>query len=223
MTDGLKFAKRAAKSGKATSIVVFVHGYGADGADLLGLADVLAPHLPDTTFYAPDAPQACKGNPFGYQWFPIPWMDGSSEAAAAAGLAASAEALNGFLDACLAEADLTDADLALVGFSQGAMMSVHVAPRRANAISCVVAISGRLLEPEALAGALRVKPPILLIHGDQDPVVPFASMKAAGDVLVANGFETYSHVMRGTGHGIANDGLEATLGFLIKNLPRGEG
>lgn len=221
MTDGLKFARRAAKSGRAKSIVVFVHGYGADGADLLGLADALAPHLPDTMFYAPDAPQACKGNPFGYQWFPIPWMDGSSEAAAAAGLAASAAALNGFLDACLAEAELADADLALVGFSQGAMMSLHVAPRREAAVACVVAISGRLLEPEALAGATRVKPPILLIHGDQDPVVPFANMKAAGDVLGANGFETYSHVMRGTGHGIANDGLEAALGFLIKNLPRG--
>ncbi len=223
MTDGLKFARKAAKSGKATSIVVFVHGYGADGADLLGLADVLAPHLPDTMFYAPDAPQACKGNPFGYQWFPIPWMDRSSEAAAAAGLAASADALNAFLDVCLAEADLADADLALVGFSQGAMMSLHVAPRREDPIACVVAISGRLLEPEALAGAAKVKPPILLIHGDQDPVVPFASLQAAGDVLAANGFEVYSHVMHGTGHGIANDGLEATLGFLIKNLPRGEG
>ena len=222
MTNGLKFAKRAAKSGTAKSIVVFVHGYGADGADLLGLADVLAPHLPDTMFYAPDAPEACKGNPFGYQWFPIPWMDGSSEAAAAAGLAASAEALNNFLDACLAEADLTDTNLALVGFSQGAMMSLHVAPRRAKAMAAVVAISGRLLEPSALVGAVRVKPPVLLIHGDQDPVVPFESMKAAGDVLVANGFETFSHVMRGTGHGIATDGLEATLGFLIKNLPRGE-
>ena len=223
MTDNLKFARRAAKSGKATSIVVFVHGYGADGADLLGLADVLAPHLPDTMFYAPDAPQSVRGNPFGYQWFPIPWMDGSSEAAAAAGLAASSEALNAFLDACLAEAGLTDADLALVGFSQGAMMSMHVAPRRALALAGVVAISGRLLVPEALPGEVRVKPPILVIHGDQDPVVPFSSMKAAGDVLVANGFETYTHVMQGTGHGIANDGLEATLGFLIKNLPRGEG
>lgn len=218
MTDGLKFAKRAAKSGTARSIVVFVHGYGADGADLLGLADVLAPHLPDTIFYAPDAPQACTGNPFGYQWFPIPWLDGSTEAAAAAGLAVASDMLNAFLDACLAEADLTDADLALVGFSQGAMISLHVAPRRDRAIAAVVAISGRLLEPDALAGAVRVKPPVLLIHGDEDAVVPFVSMKAAGDVLVANGFDTFGHVMRGTGHGIANDGLEAALGFLISNF-----
>lgn len=218
MTDGLKFAKRAAKSGTARSIVVFVHGYGADGADLLGLADVLAPHLPDTIFYAPDAPQACTGNPFGYQWFPIPWLDGSTEASAAAGLAVASDMLNAFLDACLAEADLTDADLALVGFSQGAMISLHVAPRRDRAIAAVVAISGRLLEPDALAGAVRVKPPVLLIHGDEDAVVPFVSMKAAGDVLVANGFDTFGHVMRGTGHGIANDGLEAALGFLISNF-----
>ena len=223
MTDGLKFARRAAKSGKARSIVVFVHGYGADGADLLGLADVLAPHLPDTMFYAPDAPQACTGNAFGRQWFPIPWLDGSSEAAAAAGLAVAADALNVFLDACLAEADLSDADLALVGFSQGAMMSLHVAPRRPQAVAAVVAISGRLLQPDTLAREMTVKVPVLLIHGDQDPMVPFESMKAAGDVLVQNGFATFGHVMRGTGHGIANDGLSAALAFLTKNLPRGEG
>lgn len=223
MTDALKFGRRAAISATARSIVVFVHGYGADGADLLGLADVLAPHLPDTIFYAPDAPQPCSGNPFGYQWFPIPRMDGSTEAEAAAGLAVAADALNAFLDACLAEADLTDADLALVGFSQGAMISLHVAPRRPAAIGAVVAISGRLLEPQALAAAVKVKPPILLIHGDQDPVVPFESMKAASDVLVANGFETYGHIMRGTGHGIANDGLSAALGFLIDRLPKAGG
>jgi phospholipase/carboxylesterase len=223
VTDGLKFARKAAKSGKTRSVVVFVHGYGADGADLLGLTDVLAPYLPDTMFYAPDAPQPCPGNPFGYQWFPIPWLDGSSEAAAAAGLATSSVALNDFLDACLAEAALTDADLALVGFSQGAMMSMHIAPRRSRAVAAVVAISGRLLEPAALAAEAKVRPPILLIHGDQDPVVPFENMAAAGDVLIANGFKTYSHVMHGTGHGIANDGLSAALAFLLENLPRGEG
>ena len=95
-----------------------------------------------------------------------------------------------------------------------------MSPRRPGAIAGVVAISGRLLEPDALARALKVKPPVLLIHGDQDPVVPFHSMKAAGDVLVANGFETYTHVMRGTGHGIANDGLSAALGFLSDRLPK---
>lgn len=218
MKDGLKFAKRNAGSGKAQSIVVFVHGYGADGADLLGLADVLAPHLPDTLFYAPDAPQACIGNPFGYQWFPIPWLDGSSEAAAAEGLDAAAEKLNVFLDACLAEAELTDADLALVGFSQGAMMILHIAPRRPAPVAAVVAISGRLLDPDSLAGAVKMRPPILLIHGDQDAVVPFENMGMAANVFNQNGFQVFGHVMHGSGHGIANDGLSAALEFLTRYL-----
>lgn len=97
-------------------------------------------------------------------------------------------------------------------------MSLHVAPRRKHAVAAVVSISGRLLEPEALAGAARVKPPVLLIHGDQDPVVPFDSMAAAGQELSASGFEVYGHVMAGTGHGIANDGLSAALAFMKDKL-----
>lgn len=217
--NGLQFGRKAARSGQSRSMVVLVHGYGADGADLLGLGDALAPHLPDTVFVAPDAPQPCVGNPFGFQWFPIPWLDGSSEEAAREGMAASVVLLNDFLDARLAEEGLTPEALALVGFSQGAMMSLHVAPRRPVAMAAVVAISGRLLVPERLAAEAVVKPPVLLVHGDQDPVVPFEDMGLAGDALVAAGFETYGHVMRGTGHGIAPDGLGAALGFLKARLP----
>jgi phospholipase/carboxylesterase len=216
---GLKYGRKAARSGAAKSIVDFVHGYGADGADLLGLGDALAPHLPDTVFLAPDAPQPCVGNPFGFQWFPIPWLDGSSEEAAKAGMAASVAMLDDFLDARLAEEGLGPQALALVGFSQGAMMSLHVAPRRAEAVAGVVAISGRLLVPERLAAEAVVKPPVLLVHGDQDPVVPFEDMGLAGDAVVAAGFETYGHVMQGTGHGIAPDGLGVTLQFLKERLP----
>ncbi|WP_112309423.1 alpha/beta hydrolase [Pseudogemmobacter bohemicus] len=215
----LKFGRKGAAQGKATSLVVFLHGYGADGNDLLGLADVLAPHLPGAGFMAPDAPEPCAGNPFGRQWFPIPWLDGSSEAAARQGLLAAAEDLNGFLDARLKEEGLEPAALALIGFSQGAMMSLHVAPRRSQPVAGIVAISGRLLAPELLAGEAKVKPPVLLIHGDQDPVVPFEDMALAGDALVSAGFGTYAHVMKGTGHGIAPDGLGAALGFLKEQLP----
>ena len=215
----LAFGRKGAGKGKASSAVVFLHGYGADGADLLGLADVLAPHLPGTAFLAPDAPEACTGTSFGRQWFPIPWLDGSSEAAAAEGLAAAAGDLNGFLDARLAEEGLTPAALALLGFSQGAMMALQVAPRRAQAIAGVVAISGRLLAPEALAKEALVKPPVLLVHGDQDAVVPFEDMGLAGTALVAAGFETYGHVMQGAGHGIAPDGLGVALQFLKERLP----
>ncbi|MGB8812737.1 MAG: dienelactone hydrolase family protein [Paracoccaceae bacterium] len=219
MTRVLNFGRRAAKSGKPRSMVVFVHGYGADGADLLGLADPLAAHLPNTVFLSPDAPEKCSGNPFGYQWFPIPWLDGSSEAAAAEGLARAADDLNAFLDARLADEGLTPDALALVGFSQGSMISLHVAPRRNATIAGVVAFSGRLLSPERLGAEARVKPPVLLIHGDADPVVPFQDMDRAGTALIAAGFETFGHVMQGTGHGIAPDGLSVALAFLKERLP----
>jgi phospholipase/carboxylesterase len=217
----LRFGRKGAGKGQATGLVVFLHGYGADGADLLGLADVMGPHLPGVAFAAPDAPERCVGGGFGYQWFPIPWLDGSPQAAADAGLAASVEDLNGFLDRLLAEEGLAAGRLVLVGFSQGAMMSLHVAPRRAVEVAGIVAISGRLLRPETLAAEALVKPPVLLIHGDQDPVVPFLDMGKAGDALVAAGFPTYGHVMKGTGHGIAPDGLGVALQFIRERLAIG--
>lgn len=219
MMRELNSKRRGVAKGQAKSAVIFVHGYGADGGDLLGLADPLTPHLPDTAFYSPDAPEPCVGNPFGRQWFPIPWLDGSSEDDARQGLTAASVDLNGFINRVLADEGLEAQALALVGFSQGAMMSLHVAPRRMDCVAAVVAISGRLLQPEALAAEAKVKPPILLIHGDRDDVVPFQDMSLAGNALVAAGFETYGHVMQGTGHGIAPDGLGVALQFLKERLP----
>jgi len=218
MTRKLNAKHRPARSGKARSVVIFLHGYGADGGDLLGLADPLAPHLPDTAFHAPDAPEPCAGNPFGFQWFPIPWLDGSSEEAARQGLVQAAADLNAYIDEVLATEGVAPERLALVGFSQGSMMSLHIAPRRDTALAGVVAFSGRLLAPEALAAQARVRPPVLLLHGDADPVVPFDDMGRAGDALVAAGFDTWTHVMRGTGHGIAPDGLSVALQFLKPRL-----
>lgn len=199
---------------RAGSVVVFVHGYGADGADLLGLAEPLAPHLPGTTFYAPDGPEASAVNPAGRQWFSIPWMDGSSPAEAQAGLLRSADDLNGFLDGVLAAEGLGNDRLALVGFSQGTMLSLFVAPRRAPALAGVVGFSGRVLAPERLAADTVSRPPVLLAHGDRDEVVPFADLRLAGEALTGAGFDVSTHVMRGTGHGISPDGLSAALHFL---------
>lgn len=214
----LQFGERAPRSGKTGSMVVFLHGYGADGADLLGLADPLSPHLPDTLFIAPDAPEPCAGNPFGRQWFPIPRLDGSSPEAAQEGLQQSAADLNQFLDERIAASGLTPDRVALVGFSQGTMMSLHVAPRRPEPLAAVVGFSGRLLAPERLAAETRSRMPILLVHGDQDPMVPFADMDAAAQALLAAGFQVYGHVMKGTGHGIAPDGLSSALAFLRQHL-----
>lgn len=219
MSRKLQAGRKEPRSGTTTSVVVFLHGYGADGADLLGLADPLGPHLPDTLFLAPDAPEPCAGNPFGRQWFPIPWLDGSSEAEAAAGMARAADDLNGFLDAVLSDNPITPDRLAVVGFSQGTMMALEVVPRRAAPIAGLVGFSGRLLNPERLEAEALSKPPVLLVHGDQDPMVPFAEMGLAADTLVNAGFETYTHVMQGTGHGIAPDGLSVALAFLKDKLP----
>jgi phospholipase/carboxylesterase len=220
MTRKLQSDRKGAAKGQARSAVIFLHGYGADGADLLGLSDPLAPHLPGTAFYAPNAPERCTGNPFGYQWFPIPWLDGSSEAQARDGMLAAAEDVNAFIDQVLTDEGLEPAALALVGFSQGTMISLHVAPRRPAPLAGVVGFSGRLLDPAALARDVVSKPPVLLIHGDADEMVPVASLPEAADALTAAGIDTYTHVSKGLGHGIAPDGLSLALGFLHDRLPR---
>lgn len=219
MSRLLRFGRKAARSGQAKSLVIFVHGYGADGADLLGLADVLAPHLPDTAFVAPDAAERIPGAPFGLQWFAIPRFDGASPAEAEAGLDRSTADLDAFIDQRLAHEGLGPEALVLLGFSQGAMLSLHVAPRRAAPLAGVIAISGQLLLPERLAAEARAHPPVLVMHGDADQVVDFSEMQAACNTLVAAGFETYGHVMAGSGHGIAPDGLSKALAFLRKVLP----
>lgn len=215
MARELKSGRKGPK--QAQSVVVFLHGYGADGADLLGLADPLAPHLPNTAFYAPNAPEPCVNNPMGYQWFPIPWLDGSSEEAARASMAQSVDDVNAFLDKVLRDESVTPDQMVVIGFSQGTMMALHVLPRRAEPVAGIVGFSGRLLAPE-LIGEVVARPPVLLVHGDQDQMVPFESMGLAADVLVADGFEVYTHVMKNTGHGISPDGLSVALSFLREKL-----
>jgi phospholipase/carboxylesterase len=199
--------------------VIFLHGYGANGADLLGLADPLAEHLPDTLFISPDAPEDCAGSPMGFQWFPIPWIDGSSEEESKAGMDRAAEDLNAFLDGVMVDEDLLPEQVVVLGFSQGTMMALHVLPRREDPVAGLVAISGRLLEPEALVDDVVSRPPVLLIHGDQDDVVPPQSLQLAAEALQGAGWkEVYAHIMQGTGHGIAPDGLEVSLAFMRERL-----
>lgn len=212
MSDPLQ-SKRVGPD-SATSALVFLHGYGADGADLMGLATPLSQVFPGTAFYAPDAPEPCTMNPMGRQWFPIPWIDGSSEAAVGASLAASSAKLNTFLDGVLASEGLAPDRLVLLGFSQGTMLSLHVAPRRPEPLAAIVGFSGRLLMPGALAGEAVSKPPVLLLHGDADDVVPFSSMAEADAALRGAGFDVSDFVMHGVGHGISPEGLQEAVRFI---------
>lgn len=219
MTRALKAERREPVSGETRSAVIFLHGYGANGADLLGLADPLGEHMPDTLFVAPDAPEACAGVPFGFQWFPIPWIDGSSEEESEAGLVRASEDLNAFLDGVMVDEDLLPEQVMLLGFSQGTMMSLHVAPRREDPVAGICAFSGRLMQPELLADELLCRPPVLLIHGDQDDVVPVQSLPQAAEALQEAGWdEVFAHIMRGTAHGIAPDGLSVALAFMRERL-----
>ncbi|MBT6271990.1 MAG: prolyl oligopeptidase family serine peptidase [Rhodobacteraceae bacterium] len=206
------------RSGVDSSLVIFLHGYGANGNDLLGLADQLSEHLPDTVFLAPDAPETCSVNPGGFQWFPIPWIDGSTEEESERGLLRATEDLQMFIKQSMEEEGLSEAETILIGFSQGTMMALHVGPRMVDSILGIIGFSGRILNPEYLLEDCKSKPPTLLIHGDQDDVVPFSSLSTAESTLQECGFEVETHVMEGTGHGISPDGLLACLNFILLQL-----
>ncbi len=219
MTRILKSDTRMPDSGRVQSAVIFLHGYGANGADLLGLADVLAEHMPDTLFLAPDAPEVNAMSESGLQWFPIPWIDGSSEEDAMLGLGSASQDLNAYLDGVMIDFDLLPEQVIVFGFSQGTMMALHVIPRRDEPIAGLVVFSGQLLEPEALVDDARAFLPILLVHGDQDDVVPIAALPKAVEGLQAAGFkDVYAHVMKDGAHGIAPDGLQVALAFMRKQF-----
>lgn len=207
-----------AASGTADSLVIFLHGYGADGNDLIGLAQPLAGILPNTTFISPNAPEPCAAAPRGRQWFPIPYLDGSSEVAMMEGLGRAKAALNAFIDERIAESGLAANRVALVGFSQGTMMALEVGLRREEQLAGIVGFSGRLLRAEALEKELASKPPVLLIHGDADPVVPPQSLEDARSALEQNGVAVEAHMRPGLAHGIDNDGLALAAQFLANHL-----
>ena len=164
-----------ASGGPARKLVIFAHGYGSNGADLIGLAPYWSQRLPQAAFVSPDAPERVPGYPQGFQWFAL---SGADPEATARGVRGAAATLDGFIDAELARHALAPADCALVGFSQGAMMSLHVGLRRREPLGAVVGFSGLLAAPQALAGEIRSRPPVLLVHGDSDEVIPFRRCSA---------------------------------------------
>lgn len=197
-------SRAPAMGGAPDSLVVFLHGWGADGNDLIALADEWASALPRTRFASPHAPEVCDENPAGRQWFSL---GARAPEALLRGAENAARGIDRFLDDELARLGLDESRLALVGFSQGAMMALHVALRRPRAVAAVVGYSGALIGPETLADAIRARPFVFLAHGDADPVVPPGSLPAAVAALAALDVPVRWHLERGVGHGIDGNAL----------------
>lgn len=196
--------------GEATHLVVFVHGYGADGNDLIGLAPEFQRLLPTAAFVSPNAPERCPGSP-GYQWFALNRIDPHE---LARGVVAAAPSLDAFLDAELARLNLTDDRLALVGFSQGTMMSLQVGLRRKTPLAAIVGFSGVLVSPEQLPKTETAKPPILMTHGSHDQLIPAGQMLEAAIALGAVGYTAQWHLTPGMQHGIGQDGIALATNFV---------
>lgn len=208
----LKAYTHSPKSGsKPTSMVILLHGLGANGADLIGLAQYWQNALPDTVFLSPDAPFPCDMAPVGFQWFSL--QDWSPESMLE-GARAVTPILNDFIDSMLAQYGLADDKLALAGFSQGTMMSLYAGPRRAKPIAGILGYSGALLDGDGLMATGINKVPVRLIHGDVDFVVPLQAYTMAKASLEAAGFQVSGNVTRGLAHGIDDDGIESGAEFL---------
>ncbi|WP_033067291.1 alpha/beta hydrolase [Thalassospira australica] len=218
-----------AASGTTKSVVILLHGYGADGNDLIGLAPHLARALPDTAFYSPNAPFPCEMSPFGRQWFSLAEYDpeflrrapetmSGALAAMAEGARKSAAYVDDFIDHVMEAHGVSADKVALVGFSQGTMMSLQTAPRREKQIAGVVGFSGALLGEAAFAADLKTRPPMLLVHGTADPVVPIEASQLAKNTLATNGIEVSLHERAGLQHGIDEEGLGLATQFLKQHL-----
>jgi phospholipase/carboxylesterase len=201
--------------GSAKSLVVFLHGYGADGNDLIDIGRMWAPLLPDAAFVSPHAPEPCAEAPVGRQWFALRAIDPHKMTE---GAVAAAPALDAFLDAELAAQGIGSEKLALVGFSQGTMMALEVGVRRRNPLAGIVGYSGMLVGPERLKAEARQHPPVLLVHGSADPLVPVMALHAAAGTLGEAGFAVEWHVRPSLEHGIDQEGLALGAAFLRRVL-----
>ena len=208
------------QSGAARQLVVFLHGYGADGNDLIDIGRAWQQILPQAAFASPHAPEPCGQAPVGRQWFPLTMRDPNERWS---GVKKAAPVLERFLDAELSRHKLPPSALALVGFSQGTMMALHVGLRRATAPAAIVGYSGLLVTPperevEAFAAEIKSRPPVLLVHGDSDDLIPVQAVFQAAQGLSALGLSAEWHISPGVGHGIDAEGLRHGGEFLARGF-----
>jgi phospholipase/carboxylesterase len=208
------------RSGAALQLVVSRHGYGADGNDLIDIGRAWQQYLPQAAFVSPHAPEPCGQAPVGRQWFPLTMRDPNERWL---GVNKAAPGLQRFLDAELERHKLPPSALALVGFSQGTMMALHAGLRRITAPAAIVGYSGLLVIPpegdlEAFAAEIKSRPPVLLVHGDQDDLIPKQALFQATQGLAALGISVEWHLSTGVGHGIDAEGLRHGGEFLARRF-----
>jgi phospholipase/carboxylesterase len=215
--DGPRLAPR---SGRARQLVVFLHGYGADGNDLIEIGKVWQPLLPDAAFVSPHAPEPCGQAPVGRQWFALTFRDPNERWI---GVNQARPILERSIDAELRRLGLPASALALVGFSQGTMMALHVGLRNAVTPAAIVGYSGLLVVPpdgdlDKFATEISARPPVLLIHGEEDDLIPAQALFQATQGLAALGVPVQWHLSAGVGHGIDEEGLRHGGEFLAHNF-----
>ena len=200
-----------AAGGKAKQLVVLLHGYGSNGDDLISLAPFFAQALPAAEFLSPNAPFPCEMSPIGFQWF---GFEDRTPEMLLGGARLAAEILDRFLNAELAGRGLEDRDLALVGFSQGTMMALQVGPRRPNRMAGILGFSGSLIAPQLLNTELKSKPPVFLVHGTADQVVPYGALAQAKKALADAGIPVETESRPGLVHSIDQVGAQKGALFL---------
>ncbi len=215
--DGPRLAPR---SGPARQLVVFLHGYGADGNDLIEIGRAWQQYLPQAAFASPHAPEPCGQAPIGRQWFALTFRDPNERWV---GVNKAAPQLERFLVAELGRHQLPGSALALVGFSQGTMMSLHVGLRRTTRPAAIVGYSGILVTPpdgklESFAAEVKTRPPVLLVHGDRDDLIPAQALFQSAQALAALEIPVEWHLSAGVGHGIDAEGLRHGGEFLARRF-----
>lgn len=195
--------------------VVLLHGYGSDGSDLIGLAPRWQGVLPDAVFISPNGPDACRQFGAGFQWFDISF-DGDRLAKRQEGVAAARPVLVEFLQDLWSQSGIAPEDTILAGFSQGAMMALHVGLSMDRPLMGIIAFSGAFLPPANFGEASLAKSPVCLVHGDSDEVVDPEHSADADVALRLAGYDVSYHVSEGVGHGIAPDGLDFATQFIAR-------
>ena len=200
-----------AHGGAPDRLMILLHGYGADGNDLIGLGRHWAGLLPGALFVSPNAPQPCGQSPMGYEWFPLQLDRTLSRVT---GAAAARPALQAFLEAAWSQTGLGPAETYLVGFSQGAMMALHLGLALDRPLRGIVAFSGALIPPEGFGARPALAGPILLLHGDADGVVDSELSRSAAAALAEAGYDVSLELFAGLGHGISPEALDAAGAFI---------